>query len=95
MRSTRRRRRLRRRGWEALAQDEVRPLRGLRRSIAKSMVQSHTYVVPFTFVEECDTTALTSLRERVNAELARRGGEAQLLPSWPRRCCTGSRNTRS
>jgi pyruvate dehydrogenase E2 component (dihydrolipoyllysine-residue acetyltransferase) len=60
-----------------LAQDEVRPLRGLRKSIAKSMVQSHTYVVPFTFVEECDTAALSSLRERVNAELARRG-EAKL-----------------
>ena len=62
---------------EPLAQDEVRPLRGLRKSIAKSMVQSHTYVVPFTFVEECDTSALTSLRERVNQELARRG-EAKL-----------------
>src|SRR6266478_5903893 len=62
---------------EPLAQDEVRPLRGLRKSIARSMVQSHTYVVPFTFVEECDTGPLTSLRERVNAELARRG-EAKL-----------------
>src|SRR6266478_7471539 len=62
---------------EALAQDEVRPLRGLRKSIAKTMAQSHTYVVPFTFVEECDTGPLTSLRERVNAELARRG-EAKL-----------------
>jgi pyruvate dehydrogenase E2 component (dihydrolipoamide acetyltransferase) len=62
---------------EALAQDEVRPLRGLRKSIAKSMVQSHSYVVPFTFVEECDTGPLTSLRERVNAELSRRG-EAKL-----------------
>jgi pyruvate dehydrogenase E2 component (dihydrolipoamide acetyltransferase) len=61
----------------ALAEDEVRPLRGLRKSIARSMVQSHTYVVPFTFVEECDTTALSSLRERVNAELVRRG-EAKL-----------------
>ena len=62
---------------EALAHDEVRPIRGLRKSIAKSMVQSHTYVVPFTFVEECDTAALTSLRERINAGLARRG-EAKL-----------------
>jgi pyruvate dehydrogenase E2 component (dihydrolipoamide acetyltransferase) len=60
-----------------LAQDEVRPLRGLRKSIAKSMVQSHAHVVPFTFVEECDTGPLTSLRERVNSELARRG-EAKL-----------------
>jgi pyruvate dehydrogenase E2 component (dihydrolipoamide acetyltransferase) len=62
---------------EALAQDEVRPIRGLRKSIAKSMVQSHTYVVPFTFVEECDTAALTAMRERINKELARRG-EAKL-----------------
>jgi pyruvate dehydrogenase E2 component (dihydrolipoamide acetyltransferase) len=58
---------------EALQQDEVRPLRGLRKSIAKSMVQSHAYVVPFTFVEECDTAALTAMRERINAELAKRG----------------------
>ncbi len=62
---------------EALAADEVRPLRGLRKSIAKSMVQSHTYVVPFTFVEECDTAALTAMRERINTELGRRG-EAKL-----------------
>src|SRR5256884_2533545 len=62
---------------QALTQDEVRPLRGLRKSIAKSMAQSHAHVVPFTFVEECDTGPLTSLRERVNAELARRG-EAKL-----------------
>jgi len=58
---------------QALAEDEVRPLRGLRKSIARSMVQSHAYVVPFTFVEECDTAALTSLRERINAQLARDG----------------------
>jgi pyruvate dehydrogenase E2 component (dihydrolipoamide acetyltransferase) len=58
---------------EALAADEVRPIRGLRKSIAKSMVQSHTYVVPFTFVEECDTGALTKLREKLNAQLSARG----------------------
>jgi pyruvate dehydrogenase E2 component (dihydrolipoamide acetyltransferase) len=60
-----------------LEADEVRPLRGLRKSIAKSMVQSHTYVVPFTFVEECDTAALTALRARINAALEKRG-EAKL-----------------
>jgi pyruvate dehydrogenase E2 component (dihydrolipoamide acetyltransferase) len=58
---------------ETLQQDEIRPLRGLRKSIARSMVQSHTYVVPFTFVEECDTTALTAMRERINAGLMKRG----------------------
>jgi len=29
--------------------------------------------VPFTFVEECDTAALTAMRERINKELSRRG----------------------
>ena len=53
--------------------DEVRPLRGLRKSVAKSMVQSHQHVVPFTFVEECDTARLTQLRERINGDLAKRG----------------------
>src|SRR3954471_19932015 len=62
---------------EAVAADEVRPLRGLRKSIARSMVQSHTYVVPFTFVEECDTGPLTALRERINQGLSERG-EAKL-----------------
>jgi pyruvate dehydrogenase E2 component (dihydrolipoamide acetyltransferase) len=55
------------------AADEVRPLRGLRKSIARTMAQSHTYVVPFTFVEECGTAALSSLREKINAQLAREG----------------------
>jgi pyruvate dehydrogenase E2 component (dihydrolipoamide acetyltransferase) len=55
------------------AADEVRPLRGLRKSIAKTMAQSHAHVVPFTFVEECDTAALTSLREKINAQLSREG----------------------
>jgi pyruvate dehydrogenase E2 component (dihydrolipoamide acetyltransferase) len=58
---------------EALQQDEVRPLRGLRKSIARTMAQSHTYVVPFTFVEECDTAALSAMRERINAGLMKRG----------------------
>ena len=66
---------------EALAADEVRPIRGLRKSIARSMVQSHTFVVPFTFVEECDTAALTALRERINQGLSKRGeGKLSYLP---------------
>jgi pyruvate dehydrogenase E2 component (dihydrolipoamide acetyltransferase) len=60
---------------EALQADEVRPLRGLRKSIARTMTQSHTYVVPFTFVEECDTAALTAMRDRINAGLMKRGDQ--------------------
>jgi pyruvate dehydrogenase E2 component (dihydrolipoamide acetyltransferase) len=64
-----------------LAADEVRPLRGLRKSIAKSMVQSHAHVVPFTFVEECETAALTALRNRINEQLVKKGqGKLTYLP---------------
>ena len=77
---------------EPAAADEVRALRGLRKSIAKSMVQSHTYAVPFTFVEECDTAALTALRKRINkglsASAARRSSAT--CPSSPRRSCAAS-----
>ncbi len=57
--------------------DREVPLRGLRKSIAKSMVQSHSHVVPFTFVEECDTGALTAMRGRINDALAK-AGQAKL-----------------
>ena len=60
-----------------LDSDEVRPLRGLRKSIARQMVQSHSHVVPFTFVEECETAALTQLRSAINAQLAK-AGQAKL-----------------
>ena len=53
--------------------DREVPLRGLRKSIAKSMVQSHSHVVPFTFVEECDTGALTALRSKINEGLSKNG----------------------
>jgi pyruvate dehydrogenase E2 component (dihydrolipoamide acetyltransferase) len=36
-------------------------------------VQSHQHVVPFTFVEECNTGRLSEMRERINAELAKTG----------------------
>jgi pyruvate dehydrogenase E2 component (dihydrolipoamide acetyltransferase) len=55
----------------------VRPLRGLRKSISKQMVQSHTHVVPFTFVEECETAALTRLRAAINEQLGK-AGQARL-----------------
>jgi pyruvate dehydrogenase E2 component (dihydrolipoamide acetyltransferase) len=49
------------------------PLRGLRKRIAESMVKSKSTIPHFTFVEECDTKALTALRARLNERLAARG----------------------
>ncbi|HYV67179.1 MAG TPA: dihydrolipoamide acetyltransferase family protein, partial [Myxococcales bacterium] len=53
--------------------EERIPLRGLRKRIAESMVRSKTTAPHFTFVEECDTKALTALRARMNQALAERG----------------------
>jgi pyruvate dehydrogenase E2 component (dihydrolipoamide acetyltransferase) len=53
--------------------EERIPLRGLRKRIAESMVKSKFTAPHFTFVEECDTRALTALRNRLNERLAARG----------------------
>ncbi|HWE25999.1 MAG TPA: dihydrolipoamide acetyltransferase family protein [Myxococcales bacterium] len=57
--------------------EERIPIRGLRKRIAESMVKSKFTAPHFTFVEECDTKALTALRARLNERLESRG-EAKL-----------------
>src|SRR5947209_1142871 len=53
--------------------EERIPLRGLRKRIAEAMVKSKSTAPHFTFVEECDTKALTALRARLNERLEARG----------------------
>jgi len=53
--------------------EERIPLRGLRKRIAEAMVKSKSTAAHFTFVEETDTRALTSLRARLNERLGARG----------------------
>ncbi len=55
------------------AEEERIPLRGLRKRISESMVKSKFTAPHFTFVEECNTAALSRLRASVNAGLAKRG----------------------
>jgi pyruvate dehydrogenase E2 component (dihydrolipoamide acetyltransferase) len=58
----------------APAQGEIQeriPLRGLRRAIAQNMALSKQRAAHFTYVEECDMTALVALRKR-----AAKAGEA-------------------
>jgi pyruvate dehydrogenase E2 component (dihydrolipoamide acetyltransferase) len=53
--------------------EERIPIRGLRKRIAESMVKSKSTAPHFTFVEECDTKAVTALRARLNERLEARG----------------------
>jgi pyruvate dehydrogenase E2 component (dihydrolipoamide acetyltransferase) len=53
--------------------EERVPLRGLRRKIAESMRRSLSTTAQFTFVAECDMTAIVAHRERTKARAAQTG----------------------
>ncbi|WP_337844847.1 dihydrolipoamide acetyltransferase family protein [Thermus sp.] len=65
-------------GYEAL--EERVPLRGVRRSIAQGLWQSHLYTVRTLNVDEADFTALVALRERLKPEAERQGVKLTYLP---------------
>jgi len=58
------------------ALEERIPVRGLRKKISEKMTLSEEHVVPFTFVEECDVSALSEARERI----VKSGIEITFLP---------------
>lgn len=62
------------------ALEERVPFRGLRRKIAEKMHLSKTTAAHFTFVEECDCTALKALRERLKPKAEAQGVKLSYLP---------------
>ncbi len=62
------------------ALEERVPFAGMRRKIANKMAQSVHTAAHFTFVEECDVTALKSLRERLKAPALEAGVKLTFLP---------------
>jgi pyruvate dehydrogenase E2 component (dihydrolipoamide acetyltransferase) len=56
------------------------PLAGLRRRIAQRMAQSTRTASHFTFVEECDVTALKSVRARLRSASEAMGVRLSFLP---------------
>ncbi|MBI5066720.1 MAG: 2-oxo acid dehydrogenase subunit E2 [Deltaproteobacteria bacterium] len=60
--------------------DEVLPLRGVRRRIAERMAQSKRTAVHFTFVEEVDVTELKKVRARIAAAAQEQGVKVTFLP---------------
>jgi len=59
---------------------EVIPVIGLRRKIAQKMQESKRRIPHFTYVEECDVTAVEALRAELNAKWGERRGRLTLLP---------------
>lgn len=65
-------------GYEHL--EERLPLRGIRRSIAQGLWQSHLYTVRTLTVDEADMTEVVALRERLKGEAEKAGVRLSYLP---------------
>jgi pyruvate dehydrogenase E2 component (dihydrolipoamide acetyltransferase) len=64
----------------AEAREERVPLVGVRRRIAQKMAQSKSTAAHYTFVEECDATALKGLRARLKDAAEAQGVKLSFLP---------------
>jgi pyruvate dehydrogenase E2 component (dihydrolipoamide acetyltransferase) len=60
--------------------EERVPFAGMRRKIAQRMAQSKHTAAHFTFVEECDVTALKALRTRLRPAAEKQGVKLSFLP---------------
>lgn len=65
---------------ESVGLQERVPLAGLRRRIAQKMTASKQTAAHFTFVEECDATALKALRSRLTGPAQSMGVKLTYLP---------------
>jgi len=73
----------------AIAKDpdqERIPLRGVRKRIFDGMMRSKHTAAHFTFVEECDATALKGLRARLRPAAERQGVKLTFLPFFVKAC---------
>jgi pyruvate dehydrogenase E2 component (dihydrolipoamide acetyltransferase) len=68
------------------APEERVPFAGLRRKIAQRMALSKHTAAHFTFVEECDATALKALRSRMKPHAEARGVKLSFLPFIVKAC---------
>jgi pyruvate dehydrogenase E2 component (dihydrolipoamide acetyltransferase) len=68
------------------ALEERVPFAGMRRKIAVKMQQSKQTAAHFTFVEECDVTALKALRARMKPVAEAQGAKLSFLPFLVKAC---------
>jgi pyruvate dehydrogenase E2 component (dihydrolipoamide acetyltransferase) len=62
------------------AEDERRPIRGMRKRIYENMARSKHTAAHFTYVDECDVTELKALRERTKVFAEQEGIKLSYLP---------------
>ncbi len=66
--------------------EERIPLRGVRKKIFEQMARSKHTAAHFTFVEECDVTALKALRARLRPLAEEQGAKLSFLPFIVKAC---------
>ncbi len=71
------------------SQEERVPFAGLRRKIATKMQQSTQTAAHFTFVEECDVSAIKALRARMKPQAEAQGVKLSFLPFIVKACVAG------
>jgi pyruvate dehydrogenase E2 component (dihydrolipoamide acetyltransferase) len=71
------------------ALEERVPFAGMRRKIATKMQQSTQTAAHFTFVEECDVSAIKALRARLKPEAEAQGVKLSFLPFIVKACVAG------
>jgi pyruvate dehydrogenase E2 component (dihydrolipoamide acetyltransferase) len=76
---------------QSSGEDERIPLRGVRKRIFEGMARSKHTAAHFTFVEECDVTALKELRGRLKPEAERLGTKLTFLPFIAKACVAAIR----
>jgi pyruvate dehydrogenase E2 component (dihydrolipoamide acetyltransferase) len=73
-------------GTHGAALEERVPFAGVRRKIAQKMHQSKSTAAHFTFVEECDVSALKALRARMKPQAETLGVKLSFLPFIVKAC---------
>ncbi|MBI5533531.1 MAG: 2-oxo acid dehydrogenase subunit E2 [Deltaproteobacteria bacterium] len=77
-------------GSSAALEERV-PLRGVRKRIFDAMARSKHTAAHFTFVEECDVTALKAMRERMRGLAEAKGVSLSFLPFIIKACVAALR----
>lgn len=76
---------------QASALEERIPLRGIRKRIFDGMARSKHTAAHFTFVEECDVSALKELRGRLKPQADQQGVKLTFLPFFVKACVAALR----
>ncbi len=75
--------------FEKWGEIEAKPLQGIRRKIARHMIQARNLTAPVTHIDEVDVSALMQIRDEMKPKAAEQGAKLTYLPFLIRAVQTG------